>query len=399
MTPIFCCGFECGVFISSGSGVPGYHFYGGSSASISTTTVRSGLRSGRINGTNIVDGFSTEAFAASSNITVFRFYIRFASLPSVTTSLGVSGSGNPGVFFNATDSKIYPGRYNAGAFLGTQGFSVTTGVWYRIDCRVNTSANPWAIDVSVDGTALTTYSPAIASQTSNAIYLGPVNSATVDMYYDDVIVSQTSGDYPIGGGYVNHFIPTSDGTHNVAGSNDFERSGTGTDILNSTTDAYLLIQKEPLVTTNTTYILLLAPPNATDYVECVFGNGTGVSTPTIAPRWVEAIVTFNEVTSGVNNIRLALNDNGTTSDIYNGDVGNTNVAHKGWSDPPSAATSWTLSSGNGNFLNLRIRCYTSDAAPDPTFISAMLEAEFQEIVSIPNKIYQTNQSVKRASYY
>jgi hypothetical protein len=401
MTPVFCCGAECGV--------TGGHYNVNGTVTISTATVRSGSRSFRANPT--ADAAPSHYFQSidltSANIHVIRCYVRFATLPNTDSRLvGMNGSAGV-VLFNASDNKIYPGYLNGGVFnFGSSGYTVTTGQWYRLDIRFNASSNPLLVDLSVDGTSLTQVSFATASASSVRLLYGVIGDGsaniTADVFFDDIVITNTTGDFPIGAGRVEHFVPTADGTHNVAGANDFERSATGTDITNATTTAYQLIDDVPLKSgTPTEYINLIAPPNATDYVEVVFGPAPGISTPTAAPRAVEAIVSVAAATTTGNNLRIALNDNGSLDDIRNATVGSTTCVYsrKHYADPPSAASAWTLS-GNGNFNNVRMRCYTSDAAPDPWWASAMIEAEFaQADPTIPNKIIQVKQAVNRASTY
>src|SRR5262249_34270136 len=153
------------------------------------------------------------------------------------------------------------------------------GTTYYIDVKVVSTANPWLIDVKVNGTACGQKSATHTADTTStpSMILGDsATPVTCDYLIDDVLASVTSGDYPIGDGYVNHFVPTSDGTHNVAGTGDFQRTLTGTDILNSTTTAFQLVDEVPLDSgTPTDFINLIAPPNATDYVEVVYGPASG----------------------------------------------------------------------------------------------------------------------------
>lgn len=266
-----------------------------------------------------------------------------------------------------------------GTTFGATGVPVTTGQWYRIDTKIDVSANPWSVDVQVNGVACGNASRAIGAAPTNQISLGSNTVQTFDIYFDDILVSQTLADYPLGAGSVNHFVPTSDGTHNVAGANDFEFSATGTDITNATTTAFQLIDDVPLKSgVVAEYINLIAPPNATDYVETVFGPAPGISTPTVAPRAVEVICAYASASAGTNNLRLALNDNGTTNDVLNTTTGpgtSATYVRKHYATPPTGGA-WKVVSGAGNFSNLRIRCLTNDAAPDPWFASAMIEAEF-----------------------
>lgn len=388
MTPIFCCGFECGV-IGAQSSTLGEHWVSGTATAptISTSTVLSGARSMRCNPTAATRFANTAAVFGTATRQVGRIYIQFATLPSADTSLvcyDAVGSG-PSVRFKQSDSKIYA---SVGSTFGATGVLVATGQWYRIDWdfNVNTSGADFA-DIQVDGVACGQATATGVSATSTTCTVGIRSVSTGDVFFDDFVVSVTAADYPIGAGYVNHFIPTSDGTHNVAGANDFERSATGTDIDNTTTTAFQLIDDVPMKSgVVSEYINLIAPPNATDYVEVVFGPASGISTPTAAPRAVEVICAYASATAGTNNLRLALNDNGTTDDTLNTTTGpgtTATYARKHYATGPAGA--WTVTAGAGNFNNIRMRCLTNDAAPDPWWASAMIEAEFAPVTGRTTK--------------
>jgi len=273
-------------------------------------------------------------------------------------------------------------------------------VVYYIDVRVNSSANPHLIDVSVNGTPcaqLSRATAALTSATGVSVGFGLVN-ATADASFDDVVCSQTSADFPIGDGYVNHFVPTADGTHNVAGTNDFERTLTGVDIDNTTTDAYLLVAKVPLEATMTEWINNKLAVSATDYVECIFGPAPGISSPTVAPRAVDVIVGINQAATGTGNMEIRLNDNGTEDAVYSASgVAGVAVAtgqvfkRKHYAAGPAGA--WVIGGGgNGDFTDLRIR-YGSpavlDVNPDQYYGNTLIEAEFAAAVatfSLPARV-------------
>ena len=378
MASIWCCGAECGIDGAHWTLLNG-------STTFSTSSPITGARSLRCNTTLTTSSASTIA-TFGAGLTVFRIRVKFNSLPTgVCCIAGTTRALAEGVYFNSLDNKLYAGTGIAA--LGATGVTVTTGTVYYIDVRVNTTANPWLVDVQVNGTACGQRSDAVAANTSaTGVFCGVAGAGvTADILFDDVLVSATTGDYPFGNGSVSHFVPTSDGTHNVAGTNDFERTLTGTDIDNATTTAFQLVDDVPLETgTPTDFINLIAPPNSTDYVEVVFGPASGVSTPTSAPRGVEVITVSAALSATANNLRLALNDNGTLDDVRNATVGSTTCIYdrKHYSDPPSAASVWTVVSGNGNFNNLRMRCFTSDPAPDPYFVGAMIEAEFSSALAL-----------------
>ena len=383
MTPVFCCGFECGVTNSA-------HFALAGASSFSASTVRSGSRSLRLN-----PAAASTAAATYSHITgaqtrwVGRFYVRFTALPDADTQIAVAGSvgtSSCAIRFKLSDSKIYAA---IGSTIGATGVAVTTGVWYRIDFDFNFTAGNDTSDVKVDGVSCGQVSSETGAADAAAMRLALTSAVTADVFYEDFMLSLTGADYPLGAGYVNHFVPTADGTHNVAGTGDFQRTLTGTDILNATTTAFQLVDEVPLEATVTDWINMLAPVNATDYVECIFGPAPGIQIPIIGPRAVEVIAGINQSGTGAGNMEIRLNDNGSMGTVYTA-TGVAGVAvatgqqfkRAHFADPPSAASTWNAgSSGNGAFNNVRVR-FGSPAAldvnPDQYFGCIMIEAEFAD---------------------
>lgn len=387
-TPVFCCGFECGIGGSAGSGASHWTSTFTSPATIDTTIKRSGDRAMRCNVTASATGNSISSFTAGTRY-VIRIYVYFASLPSADTALvylAGNASTSPQVRFKQSESKIYAA---VGTTFGAAGVTVTTGVWYRIDCdlNINTGGNDTA-DVRVEGVACGQATATGQSASTTTVNIGIGNTCTADLYYDDILISQTGADYPLGAGYVNHFVPTADGTHNIAGTGDFQRTLTGTDILNATTTAFQLVDEIPLEATVTDWINMLAPPNATDYVECIFGPAPGIQIPVIGPRAVDVICGINQAATGTGNMEIRLNDNGTTNVIYTATaVAGVAVAtgqvfkRKHYATAPTGGAWNANSSGAAAFNNLRIR-FGSPAAvdvnPDQYFGCAMVEAEFPD---------------------
>lgn len=381
-TPVFCCGFECGVL-----GTSGQHWELTGTGALDTSTKKNGARAIRINPTSAVAHVQSLSGLPTGGVSVLRFYFNNASNPAGNAFIGginVTGGRSAGLVFQFSDTKYYIGTATSGAVtvLGT-GVTLSAG-WHLVDIRVNSQSNPWSIDITIDGTSLGNQTNA---QTANVgaqrIMLGTIVAATMDMYYDDVILSHTSADYPIGAGKVEPHTVVADGTHSIAGTNDFERGTSPTDILNSTTDAYTLVDDVPLTTTlGTEYINMIAPPSAADYVECVFGPAPGISAPTTAPRAVEVIAAIAQAGTGAGNMEIRLNDNGTTDPVYSatGVAGVVAVTFKRKHYASGPAGAWVLGGGgNGDFTDLRVQ-FGSPAAldvnPDQFFKSIMIEAEF-----------------------
>ncbi len=395
-TPVFCCGFECGVDTA--------HWTLSGLASFDTSLKRNGARSLRINPSASV-AYAQATISGSPNILVIKFYVYFTSFPTTQADVlnVVYVGGNSGVAY-FTDNSLR--TVKSGTSTGS-GVVITTGQWYRVDYRMDISSNPQLQDLQVDGVAATQQSNAVAGSTiSTMTFCNTAGSETMDMYIDDVIYSHTLGDYPLGAGKVEHFVPTADGTHNIAGGGDFQRGNTAVDILNATTTAFQLVDDVPLPSGAVDQADCwrgVAPANAaTDYVEGLFGPASGISTPVNAPRAVEVILAHHQIATTVGQMVVRLNDNGTTDNVFDtgaaAGVTTYRYARKHYAAGPAGA--WVIGGGgNGDFTDLRCRFLAPDANPDQCLDAIMIEAEFAEIASTPNKIIQVKQAVNRAAAY
>lgn len=371
-TPVFTCGFECGV---SGS-----HFtlVGGS---FTTSSPITGERS------YLSNPSAGEALAYASQggvgMFVFRFKVNFTTLPNADVSVCNIGN-RGGAYFKTSDSKIYAGACPTGAapiVFGTTGVAVTTGVTYYIDVRSDTTANPWLVDVQVNGTACSQFSSATAAvTTAQFIRIGfETNSSTASALFDDVILSYTSADYPIGDGQVLSYVPASDGTHTSTGTNIVKgTTGTpvGAAITSATTDAFNWVDARPIGggATNATRLINQQTLLTTQYAEVAIEQ-----TATDAPRAVEVLVVDRQAATTVGGFSTKLNDNGTEDVIITrsaAGVTTDRYVTKQYATMVGGGA-WTLA----RFKGLKIRFgYSGDATPDQYWRGAMIEAEFAPLL-------------------
>jgi hypothetical protein len=355
-------------------------------ASFVTSGALSGARSLRCYPTSGTHSAVTVA-SFGVGLTVARFRVKFTTLPNASTPIW-SPSGDPttGVELTSVDSGNAFISAKANDVLGATGVPIMDGIAYCIDVRINQTANPWLVDVQVNGISCGQASVATAADTAAKQFRLGFRTGiglTADALFDDVLISTTSADFPIGPGYVNHFVPTADGAHNIAGTADFQRGNSGTDILNATTTAFQLIDDVPLpsgTVDEADNVRAVAPPNATDYVECVFGPAAGITTPVVAPRAVEAILAHHQIATQTGQMVVELNDNGTIDTIFDtgaaAGVTTYRYARKHYVAGPAGA--WVIGGGgNGDFTDLRCRFRSPDPAPDQCLDAIMLEAEFK----------------------
>jgi hypothetical protein len=234
-TPIFICGAECGL-ATQGAAQPVSTVGHWSAVTGTPSVVTSGpspMRSERcfrFNPSaatwNLQHTFASPI--ASPATIVARFYVYFATLPSSPTQLWAPSPTGNGATFDSGSSTI--GAGSSGAVVGN-GVAVTTGQWYRIDVKCVRDATQ-TIDVQVNGVAADQWAFASVAGTLTGFVLGPLTTETGDWYIDDLIVSQTSGDYPIGAGTVAGLYPNGDRNsgvgapqHTYSAVNDFTKAG------------------------------------------------------------------------------------------------------------------------------------------------------------------------------
>lgn len=228
-TPVFICGAECGIAAVGTTSAALEHWSAATNAPTVVTSGPATMRSTRALRFNPSASTShiTHTFAAaiaSPATMVGRCYIYFATLPNANVAIvGESDTGRS-IVFNAADSKLYASRN--GSTLAAAGLSVTTGQWYRLDWKF-VRAVAGTVDFKLDGTDGTQDSFASANGTITTVRLGfSAGNYSGDWYMDDIIVSGTSGDYPIGAGGVYGLYPSGDGAHVYSATTDFLDGGT-----------------------------------------------------------------------------------------------------------------------------------------------------------------------------
>lgn len=353
-------------------------------ATFSTSSPLSGLRSLRVNpGPGSSSGSALSVNSYGAGIWVLRCRLKFTTLPNV----GIMLIGLPGSLTGAFCSAGFIFASCNG--INTSGIAIVTGIVYCVDVIINTTANPWTVSVQVNG--VPTGDPALsataASTTASQIRVGIQSGigveVTTDILFDDTVISTDAADYPIGPGYIDPYTVISDGTHNIAGAADFQRGNSGTDILNATTTAFQLIDDIPLpsgAVDEADNIRAVAPPNATDYTEHVFGPAPGISAPTVAPRAVEVILAHHQIATQSGQMVVELNDNGTIDTVFDtgaaAGVVTYRYANKHYAAGPAGP--WVIGGGgNGDLTDLRCRFRAPDAAPDQCLDAIMIEAEFR----------------------
>lgn len=378
VTPVFICGAECGLATAGTAGVGTEHW---SAASGSVSVVTSGpstMRSARCFRFNPagVQANLTHVFEtaiASPAIAVGRGYIYFTTLPNIDCNLFMVNGGSQGVAFKVSDSTIRAGN---GATFGATGVVVTTGQWYRLDWKWNLTGPTWAMDLKVDGTDCGTYSVTSGSSSCTGIKFGTTFNVTADWYVDDIIMSGTSADFPIGAGTCVGLYPNGDGSHTYSAAGDFQKgAGGNTNLATPSTAETTSWQSlaKPLSTSIGSNFLRDAAGASTEFLEFVFED---------TPSDVASIngliaVTCNHAagTSGCT-ITGTVIDGGSSIDVYTlADFSESTIvtADKMYATAPSTGSAWTKTKVDAIKFQWG---YSTDNTPDPLLDGVCFEVDY-----------------------
>ena len=373
-TLIYCTGFEYGLETPSvkGGGLI-YDKYG--TVTVQSTTKRTG-------------GYALRCYAASEAATspewrlasgesyyfVGRVYIRVGTAPSATTAL-IRQSHAQTYFhigYNQATSQFYA---QVGINTAQAGPTVELDTWYRIDYRFSADATTYTIDWQVDGIDQT---QATKGSLTAAVFLattyfrlGLFAAVTGDIYFDDFVLSETSGDYPIGAGGVIGLRPNADGTHNNA-ANIMEDSA-GNDIDGSTYFAYDKLDEDPWITTANADYVRQTDIGTANYCEINFAD----TTETVI-HGVRGILQYASATSTANNGACQVRDSNdqVTTILGTPDVPVDMSYTEAFYASAQIATpsgGWTMAHVNA----LRARFgYSGDATPDPYWLAMILEVAY-----------------------
>lgn len=369
ITSVFTCGAECGYLPSHWTTITG-------PVTVSAVQKAHGANSIKVAaaGADASALWTTSAQAAW----VVRFNLYLDGLPAADALLAefVGASSDAALAFDHATSKLCLVQYGdwANRVLGPV---IATATLTVIDIKVSVVSTKPVMSWQVDGSAQTGYTGPAAIDISTFVIgqegawsSGP-SLATYTAYFDDILISNTAADYPLGAGQVIGYRPTSDGTHTFAGTNaclGTTASPTGgTAITSALTTAYTAVDDASINGTGDFWNQKAV--SATTYAEVNFDDITAI------PRAVEALVSISAASTAACTQKAVLYDGATASDIYA--LGTVGVAHptlvykrKHYAAAPSAA--WTVALFNA----LRVRWgYADDATPDIYCDNIVLEVE------------------------
>lgn len=425
-TPVFLTGFEHGIISAAGTGLFGALSPTPPVITAVTAQVRNGDYAMSCPGSGAAGlrHIQTPVWTSSS-VVVGRLAFKFTANPTVECSLiESSGLGGTAWFrmYLQTDGKM-----RAGWFGGTGGVQSITAsalalnTWHLLEWRFDSTTTAATIDWQVNSVAQAQSTTTLTTAGGMTYHLigqtdggGNIGTAGQSISFDDICISTTAADYPLGDGKVIKLLPGSDGTHSVAANQFLPGDSGGTAYTNASTTAFQMVDDDPVVvpwttTRSTTDNIRQAIVGTSNYIEI---------RPTATPEsgtanGVRATLAYSSPSGAGTNLAGAIvrNSGGNPVVIYGdlavggGGLGGagqdydlqTNTFKGAMVAIPGAG--WTPSEVNA--IRFRIGG-SNDIAPVPTWQALMLEADYPIVVASATKacpVRILNQSVKRASLF
>jgi hypothetical protein len=278
-----------------------------------------------------------------------------ATSRELASAYGTGGNGNLLIGYDSASQKL-----SLGFSFGTQRLSASTlsaGTWYVLDTRVNYGVNPHTADWQLNGVAQTQATKAVNAESASETGFGPsVTDANFTLWVDDVVVSQTSGDYPIGDGKVLGLSPDAMGTSNDPSARLSTEAGAwGATTWNKLDDAPM---------TSTADYVRQTAVDSSAYLETTFAN-----TSETCINAVMGELAYHAASTNGNNSKTSLFEGATERVVYSGTMSTTTLSYRSAMIAP-AAGSWTQAKVNG--LTARIG-YTSAMLGQPYWDALMVE--------------------------
>lgn len=318
-SPIWLTGFESGVVSAAGAAAnPASSLFNTvTGGPVITEVSRSGNYALRVSKNGGSSTYAAKTNLGGGGVVTMRLAVRFGALPTANQTelvkIDIGTGGDAILGYNNTAPKQFSLGYSGGTAQVGPAAGLAANQWYRIDLRVDVSADPHTIDWQIDDVAMPQATIAQAADTfAGTINLGSTVSA--DSYfvtYDDVLVSAASADYPVGEGRILPLVPDS-----YVGADD-------------ATPAYLKETDGSTDLSATSHRLLdETPMNATaDYVRQNTGSATdywaefGFSDVTRATciNGVSAVAALHSAGTTANNVRTAIRTGGAERPVHSGD--------------------------------------------------------------------------------
>jgi hypothetical protein len=396
--PIWMTGFEYGSFPGTSS------LYGAASGisgiAVDTTVVRTGAYSVRISPAGSSVYFGNGSGLSWGQIEVVHMAFQFAALPTAEAAVmqvftnGGTGTMAATLYYKPSSGKwamslhgggtAWSGRTEVEASLGP-----VAGQWQTFDVKFQNYVNPAVVDWYVNGVAQPQHTRAMTgSPTSTGVNFGQsgiTTSATYTGYYDDIMFSKTSSDFPLPDIRIDALKPNGMGTHNTPGNYQQTVGATGSPPTGGTSSAisatsWQTVDEVPM--TSTADFIKEVTAGAGSYIELAFEDTTQTCV-----RGASVFAGVQTTATQALNLKLNSVTNGFNYTIYNGSIGSTGLRYIQGVVTQDAANPgtgpWTQTIVNGIVTRFGM---SSDASPNPYLQGIVLEYAWMPVAAGPATI-------------
>ena len=367
-TPIFMTGFEYGMIDIPGGGLANSILGSGLEVNTTPSPRHGGSYSLFTHPTTIADGQIRWTNFITSSIQVGRLYLRIQTAPSLATEIAfwdTNQASEPQLYLNPVSVKLEL-RWGGGSAvdLGTY----TLNKWHRVDWHVDLSSSTNVVKARLDGGTEATTSLSQSAGVLSGLALGTTTDIEYNILWDDIIVSNTSGDYPIGPGEIRPLKLTADGAHSPATPDCLRGGGASPALISGSNVAYQYLDDVPFPngpspTTDRISQDASASPHDTHYVEVTFAD--------VVENIFHGVVAWlaygGDAVAPNNGSAKIVRSDATEVTLYSGDMSETTVFYKR-AVVTAPVSGWTRDEINA--LKARVG-YSTDANPNP-FWQALL---------------------------
>ena len=418
-TTTFCCGGECGITAAGAAPGTGVLRHWDSFNSALAPTVVAGLR-GRGRALKFDPSgtakYAVKNTASSPTAVVIRGVFRFDSLLNIDGSIALyhtaSGSNFCQLFFRQATSDVIP---RVGSTNGSTAYSIVAGQVYIVTMTCDVSTTTYTCSVQIKklgessytdlGTATKTGIAAATTIDSLRFGAGTGGEAvTGTVVWDDMVVSQTAGDYPFADGMGFGLQMRADGTHSFNLNTDFKVKNT-TNIETTATDTWTHVARGDCM--DVTDYLSVSGAASGEYLEWLVAYLPYI---VASINGLEAVAACLAEGTAADKQTLRMVDGGSTSDVLSdADQSQTTVTHgsKHYNTKPSGGA-WTVAALNALKFRWTSSFGTVDETPVPDLAGLMLEVDCAFPISEPPSIVAPDQdspfgvvgqAVSRAAYW
>jgi hypothetical protein len=259
----------------------------------------------------------------------------------------------------------------AGTIVATSSNAYVVNQWHYIDFSFDINQNPWSLKAKLDGGTEFSGTSNLTADTFASFRIGATGGAsTLVVYYDDVVLTSTLADYPLGPGGTQILVPNGAGIASNPGTNVMEEAN-GTDC---GANSYLALNSIPMGDA-TNYIRQAATGN-TNYIGVAFSN---ISATHSAILGAMAILAYTSATTTTNKGGCIVSkDQFASSGVVWGDQ----ATPADYSDGSTANPFWktvivpgVVDDTTVNAIEARLG-FSTDANPIPYWLDLAVEAAY-----------------------